>query len=366
MIKVLVVDDSPTARELLCHLLGTDPEVRVVGAAKDGHEAIQYLRLQRPDVITMDIHMPGMNGLEATRTIMETQPVPIVIVSGNWEPGEVETTFHAMESGALAIVQRPKGIGHPDHSRTTKELIQTVKLMSEIKVVRRRVRERQAAERWTAPGAASYIAPADVTAVAIGASTGGPLVIQSILKGLPRDFPASIFVVQHVAEGFLKGMVDWLSETSAVPLVIAGNGEPIAPGRAYFAPDGHNMGLGADCRIRLVRQPARDAPGASVGYLFRSVAEALGPKAVGILLTGMGRDGAEELRLMRERGALTIAQDKESSVVFGMPAAAIELQAATYVLSPEKILAVLQNMAARMTRPAITEDAAPSRSPEGR
>ena len=140
-------------------------------------------------------------------------------------------------------------------------------------------------------------------------------------------------------------MVDWLRETSAIPLCIAEDRETVVPGRGYFPPDGHNMGLTAEHRIRLVRETNNDTPGSSVGYLFRSVAEVLGERAVGILLTGMGRDGAEELRIMRNRGALTIAQDRESSVVFGMPGAAVELHAASYVLPPDKIIAVLRNVA---------------------
>ncbi len=348
MIRVLVVDDSPTARELLCYVLDSDPAISVIGRAKDAQDAIRYLELQRPDVVTMDIHMPGMNGIEATRTIMETRPLPIVIVSGNWEPGEVETTFHAMEAGALAIVQRPKGIGHPDHARTAQELLQTVRLMSEIRVIKRRARDRKAAERERAPVTVASVMPADVKVVTLGASTGGPPVIQSILQRLPRDFPASVLIVQHMAAGFVRGMIDWLGETSRIPLRIARHGERFLPAHGYFPPDGHNMGIDAGCRIRLVRNSDDSAAGSSVGYLFRSVANILGPKAVGVLLTGMGRDGAEELRLMRDKGALTVAQDEESSVVFGMPGAAVELQAATYVLPPDKIATVLEYLSLRL------------------
>ncbi len=355
IVKVLIVDDSPTAREFLHHLLDSEPGIRVIGAARDGREAIQYLKRQRPDVITMDIHMPGMDGIEATRTIMATQPVPIVIVSGNWEPGEVETTFRAMEAGALAVVRRPRGIEDPRHAAMLQELLQTVKLMSEIKVVKRWGRDRLAAEVGKAPSAGVSTAPADVAVVAIGASTGGPLVLQSILGRLPRCFPAPVLMVQHVAAGFLQGMIDWLAGTSGIPLQVAVQGETAIPGRGYFPPDGHNMGINANGRLQLVREPRQSLPGSSVGYLFRSVAEAFGERAVGVLLTGMGRDGAEELRLMRDKGALTIAQDKESSVVFGMPGAAVELQAARYVLPPHKIAALLETLATKLNTLPIGE-----------
>ena len=343
MIKVLVVDDSAVAREFISQLLAADPQIEVVGAVRGGAEGIAFVNRNKPDVITMDINMPVMNGLEATRQIMETQPLPIVIVSGNWEPGEVATTFQAMEAGALAIVQRPKGIGHLEHETMAKDLVRTVKLMSEIRVVRRWSGKKAMA----LPQAAVMVlpeTPADVFVVAIGASTGGPLVIKTILSGLPRDFSAAALIVQHITPGFLQGMVDWLADTSVIPVRIAVQGERILPGQAYFAPEDYNMGLGSDLSIRLSGEGPENGAKPSVGYLFRSVAGACGKNAVGILLTGMGSDGAKELRLMREKGALTMVQDRESSVVYGMPGAAVEIDAADHVLAPDKIVAVLSTV----------------------
>lgn len=345
MIKVLVVEDSPVIREFLVHILGSDPGIQVVGSALDGEEALEAVRRSRPDVITMDIHMPRMDGLEATRRIMETQPTPIVIVSGSTDPREVTTTFNAIEAGAIAVLPRPHGIGHPDHEATAKELVQTVKLMSEVKVVRRwsRVRRDAPAPRPTEFGLASE--PARVRVVAIGASTGGPPVLQTVLAALPKDFPVPILIVQHMAAGFIGGFVEWLAQSSGLPVHLATHGEFMLPGHAYVAPDGSQMKVEHGGKIALTADEPENGLRPSVSCLFRSVAEVYGCDAVAGLLTGMGRDGAEELRLLKEKGAVTFAQDKDSSVVHGMPGEAIRLDAAMLVLPPEKIGAVLTSLA---------------------
>lgn len=339
VIRVLVVEDSPVVQEFLLHIFGSDPGISVIGVARNGREAVEAASEKRPDVITMDINMPEMDGLEATRKIMETNPVPIVIVSGNWNPKEVETTFKAIEAGAVSLVQRPAGIGHPEHQKTAKELLQTVKLMSEIKVVKRWPRYKQKAPECKEASLSEKKAGIEI--VAIGASTGGPIVLQTILSRLPKKFQLPVLIVQHMVKGFLHGMVDWLRETSAIPVHIAANGEQIQPGHAYFAPDGFNMGVGNRGEILLNQDESENKIRPSVSFLFQSIAGVYRADAVGILLTGMGRDGAEELKLMKTKGAVTIIQDRESSVVFGMPGVALELDAATYILSPDKIAETL-------------------------
>jgi len=343
LINVLVVEDSPVVREFLVHILGADPGIRIVGTAHDGEEALDVVRRTCPDVITMDIHMPKLNGLEATRRIMETDPTPIVIVSGSENPREVVTTFDAMEAGALAVLRRPAGLGHPDHEATVRELVRTVKLMAEVKVVRRWPRRGTPARRPAEFGLAQE--PTKVRIVAIGASTGGPPVLQTILAALPKNFPVPIAIVQHMATGFSQGFVEWLAQFSALPVHLATHGESMLPGHVYLAPDEVQMKVIRGGKIALTRDEPENGLRPSVSCLFRSVAEIYGCDTVAGLLTGMGRDGAEELRLLKEKGAVTFAQDKDSSVVHGMPGEAIRLDAAMLVLPPEKIAAVLTSLA---------------------
>jgi two-component system chemotaxis response regulator CheB len=347
MIRVLVVEDSPTVKELLVNILSSDPEIKVIGTANNGEEAIEKAILNKPDVITMDIHMPKMDGFEATRRIMELKPVPIVIVTGSLDVREVSTSFKAMEAGALSVVQKPKGIDHPDHEGTAKEFLQTVKLMAEIKVVKRWVysRKHSAATVVTTERKIDIKqTPLEIKVVAVGASTGGPQVLQTIFSGLGESFPVPLLIVQHMSSGFVQGMAEWISESTGFPVHIASAGEYILPGRAYIAPDGFHMGLESSNRIILSNDEPEGGLRPSVSYLFRSVAKVYGRNAVGVLLTGMGKDGAEGLKVMKDKGSVTIVQDESSSVIFGMPKAAIELEAATYVLPSDKIAGALTSL----------------------
>jgi two-component system, chemotaxis family, protein-glutamate methylesterase/glutaminase len=337
MIKILIVDDSKVIQEFLAHLLSSDPDIQVVGFANSGFEAIELVKNKKPDVITMDIHMPGMDGYEATRTIMETVPTPIVIVSGSSKTKEVINTFKLLEAGALAVVIRPPGFEHPNFATSRKELIQTVKLMSEVKVVRLFPRSRKGLKKPIVLLQTFENDLKRIQIIAIGASTGGPIALQIILSRLPGDLPVPVLIVQHIAKGFVKGFHEWLSATSGIKLKIAEDGELISAGIGYIAPDGFQMGMSKGGKIILSDSPPENGLKPSVSYLFRSVAQSMGPNAMGVLLTGMGKDGADELKTMKEMGAYTLVQNEESSVVFGMPGEALRIGAADQALSPEKI-----------------------------
>ena len=350
MINVLIVDDSAVVRQHLKDVLESDKDIRVMGTAKDGEEAVRFVQEKKPDVITMDINMPNMNGFEATRKIMETNPVPIVIVTASYDRSDVEKSFHSMEAGALAIIEKPFGEGHPHSKETQNDLVQTVKLMSEVKVVRRwkRERERQS-EAIDKKVSDKGLKKRDkkIKIVAIGASTGGPPIIQTILSGLKKGYSAPILVVQHISKGFLEGLVEWLRQSTGLPVHIAKHGEELLPGHIYFARDDYHLGVDKDGRLRLSREEIENGLRPSVSYLFRSIINSFDGEAVGILLTGMGKDGAMEMKMMKDNGAVTIAQDRESSVVYGMPGEAVRLDGATYVLSPEEIAQTLEALARR-------------------
>ncbi|MGR3319647.1 MAG: chemotaxis-specific protein-glutamate methyltransferase CheB, partial [Candidatus Anammoxibacter sp.] len=351
--NVLIVDDSQVTLDLLSHILGSDPEINVIGTALNGKEALEVVERKNPDVITMDIIMPKMDGFEATRRIMETKPVPIVIVSASWDPNAVEKSFKAIDAGAVSAIEKPVGLDNPHYKDGAKELVQIVKLMSEVKVVKRHPhyrKKRKASVVLTPPETALKQPSANIKAVAIGASTGGPQVLKTILSELAGDFPVPVFIVQHMAEGFVQGFIEWLNESSAIPVMLARQGDAIIGGHAYVAPEGFHLMVSKDYRIRLGKDLPENFVRPSVSCLFRSVLEIYGTGVTGVLLTGMGRDGAKELKLMRQNGSITIAQDKESSTVHGMPGEAIKLGAALHVLPPYKIatkLNVLVNSKAK-------------------
>jgi two-component system chemotaxis response regulator CheB len=221
-------------------------------------------------------------------------------------------------------------------------MLETVKLMSEVRVVRRTPRARGAL--WASagdPAAPARRNAAQVRVIGIGASTGGPPVLQTILAGLPKNFSVPVLVVQHIARGFLAGMAEWLNQSTGLRVHVADHGMTPLPGHVYLAPDDFHMGTGGSGEIVLTREEPENHLRPAVSFLFRTLAQAYGPAALGVLLTGMGRDGALELKQLRDTGAITIAQDHESSVVHGMPGAAIALNGATHVLPADKIADVL-------------------------
>lgn len=344
MTRVLIVEDSPVEQELLTHILDADPQITVVGVAVDGEMALSAVQRLKPDVITMDIHMPKLNGFDTTRRIMESTPIPIIIVTGGYNANDSGQSFDAMEAGALAIIRKPAGLGHPDYLVDAADLVRTVKMMSEIKVVKRWPRLGKETKVPSVSLPVPGVTPQKINVVAIGASTGGPSVLRKIFDILPKDFPVPVLVVQHMAVGFMGSFVKWLSTTTGFPAHIAIHGEYIVPGHAYFAPDDYHMLVGEGNRIFLSSESPESSLRPAVSRLFRSVAETFGCHAVGVLLTGMGRDGADDLKLLRNKGAVTIVQNRQSSIIFGMPGEAVKIDAADYVLAPNCIAKLLNEL----------------------
>ncbi len=344
MIKVLVVDDSAVVRDLLKHILTSQSEIVVIGEAKDGQEAVEFVAVNKPDVITMDINMPRLNGFEATRQIMQKYPVPIVIVTASWDPNDLNKTWTAMEAGAVAAIEKPRYSTEEDYKNNAKNIVDTVRLMSQVKVVRRWPKRKVAVTEVSADRTESRLSAPRYEIVAIGASTGGPPVIKELLETLPENFSAPIAIVQHIARNFTAGLVEWLDRSTALKVRVAKNREILEAGTVYVAPDGLQMKVDLSSHIILTDDPPEHGLKPSVSYLFRSIAEIFGKKAVGILLTGMGKDGANELRTLKDKGAITIAQDKETSVIHGMPGEAIKIGGATHIAAPDRIVGLLMRL----------------------
>ncbi|CAN7394275.1 chemotaxis-specific protein-glutamate methyltransferase CheB [Massilia sp. LjRoot122] len=342
MIRVLVVDDSPSVRELLAHILGADPALQVVGCAPDGAQGLEMALRLRPDVITMDLQMPNMDGYEATRRIMQACPTPVVVVSGAGSHAEVEAGFHAIEAGALVLVRRPPGPAHPEYAESARALVRTVKSMAEVRVVRR---WNGSATTARPPAPAPARRPAPRRLVVLGASTGGPAVLRDILAELGPAFPLPVVMVQHIAPGFTAGLAEWLGQASGFPVSVAAHGQQLMPGHGYLAPEGSQLEVTRSLEAALVEGVPEHGMRPAVAHLFRSLPPELRSAAVAVLLTGMGKDGAEELKRLRDDGAVTIVQDRGSAAVYGMPGEALRLGAAMLVLEPARIGKALHTIA---------------------
>jgi two-component system chemotaxis response regulator CheB len=339
MIRVLVAEDSPTARALLVEMLTSDPEIRVVGEAKTGSEAVSMAEALRPDLITMDVQMPEIDGLEATMRIMTRVPVPIIVVSSLASVSEMELSLEATRAGALMVLPKPEGPMSPRFAEQRAQLVLAVKSMAQVKVVRRwgasNPALRTSVGRSSATSAATSGEYARVTPggirqmserpriVAIGASTGGPAALRDMLAELPPTFSVPVLVVQHISKGFVGGLALWLGASSRLRVRVAQAGDVAKKGHVYIAPDDRHLGIRDDFRIVLSNDPPIGSFRPSASHLFASAASAFGAATVAVILTGMGDDGLHGLRAVHAAGGLVIAQDEATSVIWGMPREAI-------------------------------------------
>lgn len=331
MIRVMVVEDSPTARALMVEILQSDPDINVVGEASHGAEAVELSSKLRPDLITMDIHMPIMDGFTATKHIMARQPTPIIIVSSSMSGPDVEHSLNAIQAGALMVLPKPDNPASArfDYRRT--ELVTMAKAMASVKVVR----------RWN-PGPTPVPGPhkshtGSVRIVAIAASTGGPAALHRIFTSLPRTFRLPIVVVQHITAGFIGGLADWLRASCPLEVTVAEHGEELRPGHVYLAPDTRHLGVTSTGRVAVSDDAPRNGFRPSGDHLFESVAAAYGSSVAGVVLTGMGSDGVDGLRAVKAAGGHVLAQDEASSIVYGMPKEAVASGVVDSILTLDEI-----------------------------
>ena len=332
-VRVVVVDDSPTVQQLLVAILQEAEGIQVVGTGATGKDAIRLTKRMRPDVVTMDLRMPQMDGLEATRCIMRQTPTPIVIVTGTLMQADIDITFDALRAGALTVIRTP-GLADPEGCD---KVVQAVRLMAEVPVVHHWGRE--GIRRSPAKPGTNNHRGAQV--VGIAASTGGPGALATILRQLPADFCIPVLVVQHVAAGFVHGLAEWLDGVTPLRVGLANHGDTPAPGTVLLAPDDYHLQVNACGIVELCKEAPYRQFRPSANYLFRSLALAYGPRAAGIVLTGMGDDGVEGLGALCQAGGLTIAQDEASCIVYGMPQEAIARNAAGRELSLDQIAMTL-------------------------
>ena len=335
-VRVMIVEDSLVVRRLLAHIVSRDPRLNLVAAVASAEEALQELPRIRPEVISMDIRLPGMDGLEATRRIMADQPTPIVVIADSVGDLSLQISMNALRAGALAVVEKPVGMETGGHERIAETICTQLYIMSQVPVIRRRGPGVSRPPRPSPPPRVLGPAPRPAL-LGLAASTGGPPALAQVLGGLPADFPLPVLVVQHMGAAFMEGFAAWLDGLVPMPVRIAQEGELPRPGHVYVAPGDRHLTLSSQglLRVGAERPIASQRPSATL--LFRSLAQVYGPRALGVLLTGMGEDGAVGLTDMHQAGAYTITEHESSCVVYGMPAAAVRLGGSSIALPLEKI-----------------------------
>ncbi len=338
-LRVVIVNDSKTMRASLRAALAVASDFIVVAEAADGLEAVEVVARTHPSVVLMDVVMPHSDGYAATRAIMARVPTPIVMVSAVVDPRDSAVVFETLEAGALCIAEAPPAPSDPEYRFRCGSLVQLVRAMAAIDVTRSR-RGRDVAPL---PPPRAVRSSTNISVIGIAASTGGPGALATILTALPRDVMPPILIVQHIAAGFAESFALWLTERTHHPVEVARHGTPVECGRAYVAPDDRHLGLTSDLRIDLTSEApiGRQRPAADA--LFRSLARFSGPRALGVVLTGMADDGADGAVALRRAGGVIAAQDEATSVIYGMPKAALERGGVDDVLALGEIAAWLCN-----------------------
>ena len=339
-IKVLVVDDSAVVRQVMLEVLGRAPDIKVIATASDPLFAMQKMNLEWPDVITLDVEMPRMDGITFLKKLMAEHPTPVVICSSLTEKG-AETTMQALAAGAVSIITKPKMGVKQFLSDASNDLVSAVQAAAQANMRRLAMPLAAPAPKLSAdamlPGNISAMAQTTERIVAIGTSTGGTQALEAVLTQLPRVCPGMV-IVQHMPEKFTAAFAERLNSLCQVEVLEAKQGDRVIPGRVLIAPGGRHMMLkrsGAQYQVEVVDGPLVSRHKPSVDVLFRSVAKFAGRNATGIIMTGMGDDGARGMKDMFDVGAHTIAQDEATCVVFGMPKEAIKLQGVREVLPLE-------------------------------
>lgn len=332
-IRVVIADDSQMVRELLRDILARDPEIQVVGEAKNGQEAVTLARSLRPDLITMDLNMPVMDGLSAIEELMYTRGLPILVVS---DRSDAQTAYHALEIGALELIAKPT-TSEEDAERFT----QRVRLLAGVAVITRLRRRSLPSPAIMRTENTSKVSRAFKRVVAITCSTGGPQALLQLLCHLPMTFPAPILIVQHISDGFIDGMAKWLSSLCAMPVTVATEGELLRAGHIYLSPSERDLSITPSHHVQLLTREKGVVYRPSGDAMLKSVATVYGADAIGVILTGMGRDGVNGMRTIYQAGGTTLAQDEASSVIYGMNQEAVKAGVIQHVLPLDKLPARL-------------------------
>ena len=350
-IRVLLVEDSPLSVAIIRRMLASAAEIEIVGVAGNGIEALEMLPRVRPHVVCTDLHMPGMDGLTLTREIMARCPLPILVLSVSVQAGQEHNIFRMLDAGAVDIMAKPLGGLADGFSATARDLVTRIKILAGVKVIGKHRNAGDAAANPLPSAPIRLPAGSPPRIIGIGASTGGPQALETILRHLPENFPIPLICVQHIAGGFMQGLVDWLAASSRIRVCLAEDGMVPQPRTAYFARDDQHLECDAAGILRNSGARMHGGHRPSIDIALGSLARAHGRAAVGVLLTGMGVDGAHGMLEIARAGGVTIAQDESSSVVFGMPRRAIELGAAHHVLPLPGIGPALADLLPARDRP---------------